>query len=209
MDYVKEQIKAVENPLPKMQETLKKEFNFLKELAKGKNVLDMGCGNARPADRLAKYCKKITCIDNEKRMVKLAKKKLEKIENAEVISMNALNMNFKNEKFDFVYSTYNTLGSIKNKNSFMKEATRVLKPKGKIAIFTWKRDKTTTEFMKKYYPSIGFNVKEITEEKADLGKCVFERIDLNPLKKLFQLYGLKNIKAKEIGPLWNVVVGEK
>ena len=209
MDYVEEQIKAVENPLPEMKETLREELYFLKELVKGKTILDVGCGNGRPADKLAEYCKELTCIDNEKRMIELAHKKLDGYDNVKVILMDALKMEFENEKFDFIYSTYNTVGSIEDKNALMKELVKVIKPGGKIAIFTWKRDEITTEFMKKYYPSIGFVVREITDEKADLGKCVFERLDMKKLISLFEGYGLKDIKTQEIGPLWNVITGEK
>lgn len=207
-NYFEEQLKAVENPLPELQETFDKELDILKKLCNGKKVLDIGCGGGRPADKLAKFCKEIICIDNDERAVEIAKKKLSKIKNAKVLQMDAFNMDFSDNTFDISYATYNLIGAVDFKEKFMKEILRVTKKGGDIAVFTWKRDKETTDFLKKYYVHIGFEIKDINEDRTITDKWVFERMDPNSILELFKKIGLKSIETKDVG-VWVAVLGKK
>ncbi len=207
-NYFFEQIKAIDAPLPEMKKTFAKELVLLKKICKDKKVLDVGCGPGRPADKLAKFCKEIVCIDNDPKMIKAAKKKLSKIKNVKVLYMNAFNMTFGNNKFDVSYSTYNTLGSIDEKERFLREILRVTKPKGTIMVSTWKRDKKTTEFLKKYYHYLGFKIKDINEDRTITNKWVFERMNPKKIVELFKKCGLQKIKTYEIG-VWAAIIGNK
>lgn len=207
-NYFSEQVKAIEAPLPEMKKTFDKEFVLLKRICRGKKVLDVGCGIGRPADRLAKFCKEIVCIDNDPKMIQFAKNKLSKIRNAKVFYMDAFNMNFKDNEFDVLYVTYNLLGAVDLKEKFLKEILRVIKKGGILVVFTWKRDKKTTNFLKKYYPHIGLKIKNINENRTVTDKWVFERMDPNKIVDLFKKYGLQDIKIKNIG-IWVAVIGRK
>ena len=52
------------------------ELKYLFQLVtiKGKNVLEIGCGNGRFTRILGKYAKSVVGIDNDKRMIESAKK---------------------------------------------------------------------------------------------------------------------------------------
>jgi len=207
-NYFEEQVKAIDHPLPKMQKTFDKELILLKKICKGKRVLDVGCGIGRPADKLAKFCKEIVCIDNDPKMIKFAEKKLSKLKNVKVLYMDAFDMNFKDNEFDVSYATYNLLGAIDLKEKFLKEILRVTKKGGILAVFTWKRDEKTTKFLKKYYPYLGLRIKDINEDRTVTNKWIFERMDPNKIIDLFKKCGLQDIKINGIG-VWVAVIGRK
>ena len=208
-DYVKELQKAIHYPLSELKESFEKEFSILVSYSKNKRVLDVGCGTGRPADRLAHYCKQLVGIDNNKDMLHIAREVLEHETKVRLLEMDALAMEFGDNEFDFVYSTYNLIGSINEKELLIEEMKRVAKKEGVVAVFSWKQDNTTTTFLKKYYPHIGITIKSITNEKTVTDKHIFERISSDYVKQLFINQGLKDISVKDVGPVWYVVIGIK
>jgi len=68
-------------------------------------VLDIGCGIGRVEKFLASHCKEVHGIDVSGRMVKLAKKRLEAINNLYFYKTNGRDLSiFPDNKFDFVFS---------------------------------------------------------------------------------------------------------
>jgi ubiquinone/menaquinone biosynthesis C-methylase UbiE len=213
--YVKEILKGINKPLPKLKKTFEEEFKLLLKYAKNKKVLDVGCGSGRPADKLVKYCKEIVGIDIDDQMLSLAKKALSKFKNAKIIKMNALNMSFRVNTFDFVYATYNLIGSrneIRNKKKLIEEMQRVTKKEGAVVVVYWKNDKPTTGFLKAYYPYIeekDKRVRKITSRATHTSIGIFERPSPTSIEKLFRECGLKKVKTVGVGPVWRATIGVK
>jgi len=213
--YIKEILKAINRPLPKLKKTFEAEFKLLLKYAKDKKVLDVGCGSGRPADKLVKHCKEIVGIDIDNQMVKKAKKALSKFKNAKIIKMDALSMSFQSNTFDFIYATYNVIGSrdeIQDKKKLIKEMQRVVKKQGIITVIYWKNNKPTTEFLKIYYPYVEGKSKSIyrfTSRASYVGIGVFERPAPSSIEKLFRECGLKKVKTVDVGPVWRATIGTK
>ena len=211
-DYVREYIRAIDSPLPELAETFEAEFEFLKNnVNKNSVVLDVGCGAARPAIKLAPFVKKIISIDNNQRMIDLAEHRTNGINNIELKKQNALKMSFPDEMFDLVYDTYNLIGSIgeKERQVLVNEIVRVTKNGGKVINITWKDNKETTKFLKKYYPAIGIEVFKIEDSGTVTSKGEFDRFTKGELKKYYESAGVKNIQFFDIGPVWMAIAGVK
>jgi len=211
-DYVRNYIQAIENPLPELKNTFNKELEILKNnLNKNSVVLDVGCGAGRPADLLSKFVKKIVCIDNDKKMISIAKERCKKMSNVEILEDDALNLNFQENSFDLVYATYNLIGSLKKsaRQKLIDEMKRVVKDNSKIINITWKDNKETTEFLKRYYPSIRIEVIESDNSKTITSKGIFERISKEELLEYYTSANLKEIKFVDVGSVWTAIIGIK
>jgi ubiquinone/menaquinone biosynthesis C-methylase UbiE len=211
-DYVREYIRAIDQPLPELAKTFDSELKFLKSYcSKDTLVLDVGCGAARPATTLAPFVKKITSIDHNQAMIDLATGRSEGIENIEIKKDDALDMSFGDESFDLVYDTYNLIGSLEKneRQKLVNEMTRVAKKGGKVMNIVWKDNVETTDFLRKYYPAIGIEVLNISEAGTITSKGTFDRFTRDELKEFHENAGLKNIQFTDVGPVWMAIVGEK
>lgn len=210
-DYVNNYVKAIENPLPELKESFDAELSLLREYAKGGLVLDVGCGAGRPADLLVSFSKKVVCIDNDQKMIGLARQRLKNVNNTGVILADAKSIPFQDNYFDVVYGTYNLLGSVnlQDKKLIMSEMNRVTKKGGHIINMTWKKDKFTTDFLRKYYPSIGIDVVKIDTNQTITSKGTFERLSTETIINLYKESKLLNIKEVPLGPVWVAVIGER
>jgi ubiquinone/menaquinone biosynthesis C-methylase UbiE len=177
--YFKNYLRAIDEPLPELKETLTAEFEFLKSnFEPDYEVLDVGCGVGRPANILASCCKKIIGIENDLETLTEAKERCRKIDNLEILNKDALRTSFEDNSFDLVFATYNLIGSIKKeeRQTLINEMTRLVKLGGKVINITWKQNDLTTKFLEKYYPSIGINIVKIDNTKAVCKNYTFERI---------------------------------
>mgnify|MGYP001613393723 CR=1 FL=1 len=208
-DYVKPYLKAITHPLPQLQKTFNAEFELLTKYCKNKIVLDVGCGAGRPADKLANVCKELICIDNNSLMVEAAKKRLEGIKNIKILQMDATKTKFPNEHFETVYGTYNIVGSINEKKELIKELKRITKMGGYIIIIYWKQDRITTEFLKRYYSTIGIDLKKMNNKDTFTNKGKFQRLNNRSIEKLLRHEGLNNINTIDIGPVWLATIAKR
>ncbi len=211
-DYVQNYIQAIENPLSELKNTFNKELEILKKNSNNNFVaLDVGCGAGRPADLLSRFFKEIICIDNDKKMLDFAKERCRNIPNIKILEDNALNLNFLEKSFDLVYATYNLIGSLRksDRQKLVNEMKRVVKDGSKIINITWKNNKKTTEFLKKYYPSIGIKVNESDNFKTTTSKGTFERVSKNELLEYYKSANLKNVEFVDVGPVWIAIIGTK
>lgn len=210
--YVHEYLRAIDHPLRLLGETFRAEYDFLlTQISKKSVVLDVGCGAGRPSKDLAPFCQKIVCLDNDKEMLSYAMQRSVGVSNISFEFGEAAAMDFPNESFDFTFATYNLIGSVSfvERAKIVSEMLRVTKKGGKVLFVTWKDDVSTTEFLKKYYPSIGINVISISSSRTETTKGTFDRLSLNDLKKYAEDAGLKNIREVELGPVWYGVLGTK
>jgi ubiquinone/menaquinone biosynthesis C-methylase UbiE len=210
--YVHEYLRAIDHPLRLLGETFRAEYDFLvAQLSKKNIVLDVGCGAGRPSKDLAPFCEKIVCLDNDKEMLSFAMQRSAGVSNIAFEFGEATAMDFPNDAFDFVFATYNLIGSISSdeRSRMVSEMFRVTKKGGKVFLVTWKDDSATTDFLKKYYPSIGISILSINNERTVTNKGTFDRISLNDLKKFLLDAGVKNIQEIELDPVWFGVLGVK
>ncbi len=179
-----------------------------------RRVLDVGCGAGRPLDKLASkyYSKDIEFygIDKSKNMI-LAALERGSLDNVVLIQDDILRTVLKDNLFDIVYSTYNTIGSIepKEREEFIRQKICLAKPEGKILTFSWSQNEFTTEFLKKYYKHIGMGLKEINSEKAETEKGTVYRIHPHKIGKIYNDNSINVISTRDVGKLWTCAIGQK
>ena len=115
-------------------------FLFSNYLFSGDKVLDLGCGNGR---NILYFNEKLTDyygVDNSAELISLARKKYPQ---KNFTIDNALNLSFSGNFFDKVYSiaVLHQIPSNKLRLKFLKEAKRVLRPKGLLVLTVWKLHK--------------------------------------------------------------------
>lgn len=211
-DYMGNYLKAIASPLPELKESFEAELAFLKSTVSSQAVfLDVGCGAARPAVDVAPFLKHLTGIDKDPRVLEVAQKRCEHLSNAKFVKDDALNLGFTSKTFDVSFCTYNLIGTLKKteRQRLINEMSRVTKPFGKVINITWKQDKVTTLFLKKYYPSIGIEVFEIDKNRSITSKGTFERLPKKELLAYYSKAGLEGIELVDIGPVWVAIVGTK
>jgi ubiquinone/menaquinone biosynthesis C-methylase UbiE len=214
-DYLENYLKAIRDPLSELRQTFDAELDFLRNhVNRDCVVLDLGCGVGRPTIDLAKFSKKIIGIDNDARMIQLAQEDAAEkdVANLEFIEKNVLNTGFPEGSVGISYATYNLLGSLEKKEDIQKlinEMVRITKHKGKVINITWKDDSVTTEFLKKYYPSINIKILDIDHHSTKTSKGEFKRFSREELRKYYENVGLRDIEFHDIGPVWMAVVGVK
>jgi len=171
----KETSRKILNSNTKTWNFIAKEFELtrhyswdLEEYAKftrpGMKILDLGCGNGRLIELLKDRKIDYTGIDNSKELIGLAKGKYP---NQKFLIGNALNLPFKNNSFDVIYSiaVFHHIPSKKLRLKFLKEARRVLKKDGKIVLTVWNL------WQRKYLSSIvKYSLLKLTgKSKLDFG----------------------------------------
>jgi SAM-dependent methyltransferase len=96
-----------------------------------KKVLEIGVGNGSHAQLLAQYSKDFTGIDITDYAIKSATRRMELfgLDNARIIQMNAEELEFEDNSFDFIWS-WGVVHHSANTRQILKEIRRVLKPDG-------------------------------------------------------------------------------
>ena len=106
----------------------------------GKQVLEIGCGTGAIAARLAKHGAKLTAIDLTPRAIALARKRFELFGlEGTLLNMDAENLSFPDNSFDFVWS-WGVIHHSENTERIVSEIYRVLKPGGRAAIMVYHRN---------------------------------------------------------------------
>merc|ERR1719445_5103 len=138
-----------------------------KEERKEIKVLDVGCGVGGTSRYLAKnlgpnsHVTGITLSPNQaKRATELAKE--QNVRNADFVVMDALNMSYPDNSFDFVWACESG-EHMPDKEAYINQMMRVLKPEGKFVMATWcQRDDRIVEFTKKDKRDLNFLYEEWT-----------------------------------------------
>lgn len=146
-------------------------------------ILFVGVGTGADLELIGHSDLDITAIDYSPDMLEIAKKKFK---NSTIcfLEMDAQNMDFDNESFDYVIATL-ILSVVPDANKCFSEITRVLKPEGKIIIF----DKFVPKNKKLSLPKVLLR-PIIKVLGTDIGRS-FEELLLNN----------KNIKVEEDTPI--------
>ncbi len=120
----------------KLEWTNREEYNSLLikacNLKSNYHVCDVGTGTGKVAEELAKYCAKVTALDQSQEMLEIAIAKRNK-SNIFYENMNAEKILHKNDYFDAVVSRM-AFHHINHQNLAIKECIRILKPGKKFVI---------------------------------------------------------------------------
>ncbi len=109
------------------------------DLWRGKRVLEIGCGLGSHTQLLSEAGCKVTAIDITDRAVQLTSKRLAlKGLSADIRRMDAQQMDFPNEEFDFVWS-WGVIHHSANTDEIIGEVARVLKPGGEFRFMVYNR----------------------------------------------------------------------
>ncbi|WP_309491919.1 class I SAM-dependent methyltransferase [Candidatus Hecatella orcuttiae] len=112
-------------------------------LRRGKNMVDMGCGTgffSLPASEIVGFRGLVCSIDLQLKMLGFLKSKLKTSAgvNVEPVLSSILDAPLHTASVDLVLLV-DTLHEVERKNALLKEAWRILKPKGRIAVVDWKK----------------------------------------------------------------------
>ena len=102
-------------------------------LARFGDVLDVGCGDGTVAELVAPRAASVTCLDRSEKMIAAAKKRLGRGGGGRCILGDAAAMPFPDGTFDQVL-LFNVLSCVESPARVAKEAARVLRPGGEIAV---------------------------------------------------------------------------
>lgn len=109
---------------------------LLKYIGPGDRILDLGCGNGRFFEVFKNMQVEYFGVDISKKMIKIAK---EKYPNRDFQVADALSLPFSSNYFDkiFSFAVFHHIPSKEFRLKFLKEAKRVLKPKGIFILTVW------------------------------------------------------------------------
>ena len=97
------------------------------------DVLDVGSGDGAAAAMVAPYCRSLTCIDVNARMLEAARDRLAKVPHARVEQADAHELPFAPLSFDSVLM-FHTLTYTERPQRALEECARVLRPGGRLVL---------------------------------------------------------------------------
>ena len=139
----------------------KKEFINWLNPQKGTNLVDVASGTGDIArlylDRV-KFQGSVCCVDENKGMLSLNKKKINTKHNIKWFCNNAEKLPFKKNFFDY-YTISFGIRNVNNINNALREAYRVLKPGGRFLCLEF--SKVKNEVLNKFYKSYSRSIPQI------------------------------------------------
>ena len=115
------------------------DYRFLK----GKRVLEIGCGMGSHSALISKYAAELVSIDLTAKAVETTNKRFEVfgIENAKAVQVDAEDMPFEDNSFDFVWS-WGVIHHSANTHIIVDQIHRVLKDGGKASLMVYNKNST-------------------------------------------------------------------
>jgi len=104
------------------------------------------------------YKSKVCCVDENKNMLKISKKKLKNQNNVEWYCSSAEKLPFKNNEFDY-YTISFGIRNVTNVNDALRESFRVLKPGGRLLCLEF--SKVKNEVLNKFYKIYSKSIPQI------------------------------------------------
>jgi len=152
-------------------------------------VVDIGCGIGYfsiPAAETVSSINKVYALDTSKEMLKEVEKRaaILGIKNLVVIETEEYDLKIQDESVSFALIA-NVLHEIINKKRFLKEARRILKPSGRIAIIDWEKKQT------------------------EMGPPIGHRIDKQETKEILNFSGFEVSMELEISDVFYGLVAVK
>ncbi len=142
------------------------------ELKENLTVLELGPGPGYFSIPVARKLKngRLILADIQQEMLGYAKKRIEKrkLDNVEYYLCNGKTFNFNNNSFDIIYMV-TVIGEVENKNEYIKEFYRMLKPDGILSIseLAGDPDKMTIDELKSMVENHDFKLYNISGNKKN------------------------------------------
>jgi len=146
-------------------------------------LIDVASGTGDIAQLYLKkinYKGSVICVDENKAMLDLNKKKIKKSSNAQWFCNNAEKLPFRNNHFDY-YTISFGIRNVSNINNALKEAYRVLKPGGRFMCLEFSKVKNET--LKKFYKMYSKLIPQIG--KIIVGKSEPYEYLINSIKEFY------------------------
>lgn len=204
VDFIDEMIRwGITLPNPKLNERLEKETG-----AEPVKILDVGCGIGGSTRHMAKRWTKtaqVTGITLSKAQVERANlfTQTQGIENALFLECDALNMEFPDASFDIVWAVESEM-HMPDKDYFISEMVRVLKPGGMLVIAAWNVRETRSAPLSKAEAD---HVRLLVDEWAHA-----KFISIREYVELFEKHNLLSVAAEDWSvptqPSWRQAVWE-
>ena len=177
----------------------KRQMVYSMNPGKNKKLIDVACGTGDVAELFIEETNnelKVQCVDPNKKMISLGKKKLKNFKNISWTVAAAENLPFNDSQFDY-YTISFGLRNTKNLNKSLSEAYRVLKPGGRYLCLEFSKiQNSNLEFLYKYYSKIiPFIGKAIVGEKEPyeyLTKSIDKFISQDELINLMEKNNFEN-----------------
>jgi len=173
----------------------KKNFIHLLNPQKNTTLIDVASGTG---DIAKLYLNKVNdkgnvyCVDENKEMLDLNKKKLKENDNVKWFCNSAEKLPFENNYFDY-YTISFGIRNIENINNALKEAHRVLKPGGRFLCLEF--SKVKNEILNKFYKTYSKSIPQIG--KFVVGKSEPYEYLINSIEKFYsQEVFFKQIKGQ-------------
>ena len=148
------------------------------------------------------YKSSVCCVDENKDMLKISKKKLGKTNNVKWYCNNAENLPFKNNEFDY-YTISFGIRNIDNVNNALGEAFRVLKPGGRLLCLEF--SKVKNEILNQFYkiysktiPKIGKFIVGKSEPYEYLINSIEEFYSQKELLELIKKNNFTNLSFRNL-----------
>jgi ubiquinone/menaquinone biosynthesis C-methylase UbiE len=194
--------KIIEDPIKPYRNWFSEERRYLfSNIRKNSYVLDIGCGDGRTIKEISKLTERIVGVDNDIKVIKLAKRNLEALPKTKIILADARAMPFGNSTFDYVICV-GTFGNFEsNKYKILKEMKRVLKPNGKIIISVYSEDALNARLSA--YKKIGLKVITVKRNGTVLYDrkqtyTVSEQFSNARLLNIFKKVGIRPVNIKKV-----------
>ena len=152
-------------------ERIYQRYNFAREFAHGRDVLEIGCGSGMGLEHLAKVAKKVMGGDIDEDNISLAQKIHVDNEKIDIHLMDAHDIKLPDRSVDLAI-LFEAIYYLHTPEKFLKEAYRILRENGKIIICTVNKD--WEDFHPSPYTHRYFSVPEL----HDLIKEDFKNIKI-------------------------------
>ena len=137
------------------------------------------------------YESNVCCVDENKDMLKISRKKLNDTTNVKWYCNSAEKLPFKNDEFDY-YTISFGIRNINNVNSALKEAFRVLKPGGRLLCLEF--SKVENKVLNRFYQIYSKSIPKIG--KIVVGKSEPYKYLINSIEKFHSQKELLNLLKK-------------
>jgi len=184
---------------PELKQWFKKEIEWLKEsIPSNSRILDVGCGFGRHLKILANSSRKLFGIDNNKAMIKKARKNLAGIESIRLSLQNGKELAFKDNSFDFVICMTNTFGNLPSiKLNVLKEMRRVCRKGGKVIVSVY--SEKSLDLRVKSYKKVDVEILKIEEGVVYARGFISEQFSKEELENLFKKF-FQEVRIVELTP---------